>query len=78
MDLSDTYTFNAPLGRVWDGDDRYRVRLNVALAAVSARYTNVETAHDGYDRLRRVLSRYPRARAARIARRAKTAIIARR
>ena len=58
MDISGSYTFNAPPARVWDllmtpdaiascipgcdrfepdGDDRYRARLIVALAAVTAR-----------------------------------------
>ena len=59
MDISGTYTFDAPLARVWDllmdpdviatcipgcdrfepeGDDRFRARLTVALAAVTGTY----------------------------------------
>jgi carbon monoxide dehydrogenase subunit G len=59
MDISGTYTFNAPSARVWDllmnpdiiascipgcdrfepdGEDRYRARLTVALAAITGTY----------------------------------------
>ena len=59
MDISGTYTFNAPPDRVWDllmdpavisscipgcddfepdGEDRYRVKLTVALAAITGTY----------------------------------------
>jgi carbon monoxide dehydrogenase subunit G len=59
MDITGSYTFNAPPARVWDllmdpdtiascipgcdrfepdGEDRYRVRLNVAMAAVTGTY----------------------------------------
>jgi len=59
MDITGSYTFNAPPDRVWDllmdpqvisscipgcetfeplGDDRYRARLNVALAAITGSY----------------------------------------
>jgi carbon monoxide dehydrogenase subunit G len=59
MDITGTYTFNAPQDRVWAllmdpqviascipgceafeplGEDRYRARLNVALAAISGSY----------------------------------------
>ena len=59
MDISGTYTFNAPPDRVWTllmdpqvisscipgcetfeplGEDRYRARLNVALAAITGSY----------------------------------------
>ena len=59
MDISGSYTFNAPRERVWnllmdpgviascipgcdrfdpDGEDRYRARLTVALAAVTGTY----------------------------------------
>lgn len=59
MDITGSYTFDAPPDRVWnllmdpqviascipgcggfepDGDDRYRVRLNVALAAITGTY----------------------------------------
>lgn len=59
MDITGTYTFNAPRDRVWAllmdpqvisscipgceafeplGEDRYRARLNVALAAISGSY----------------------------------------
>ena len=60
MDISGSYTFNAPPGRVWDllmdpaviascipgsdkfepdGEDRYRVTLTVALAAITGSYS---------------------------------------
>jgi carbon monoxide dehydrogenase subunit G len=59
MDIAGTYTFNAPLDRVWNllmdpqeisscipgceafeplGEDRYKARLNVALAAITGSY----------------------------------------
>jgi carbon monoxide dehydrogenase subunit G len=59
MDITGSYTFNAPPDRVWDllmdpqvisscipgcetfeplGEDRYRARLNVALAAITGSY----------------------------------------
>ena len=59
MDITGSYTFNAPPERVWDllmdpatisscipgcegfepaGEDRYRVRLNIALAAITGSY----------------------------------------
>lgn len=59
MDITGSYTFNAPRQRVWDllmdpqvisscipgceafepaGEDRYRARLNVALAAITGSY----------------------------------------
>jgi hypothetical protein len=59
MDISGSYTFPVPPGRVWDllmdpaviascipgcdrfepdGEDRYRVRLNMALAAITGTY----------------------------------------
>jgi carbon monoxide dehydrogenase subunit G len=59
MDISGTYTFNAPPARIWQllmdpsviagcipgcetlepvGDDRYRARLSVALAAITGTY----------------------------------------
>jgi hypothetical protein len=59
MDIAGTYTFSAPLDRVWTllmdpqvistcipgcegfeptGEDRYKARLNVALAAISGSY----------------------------------------
>lgn len=67
MDVSGSYTFKAPVDRVWDllmtpdaiascipgcqsfepdGEDRYRVRLNVALAAVTGNYDGVVTLSD--------------------------------
>jgi uncharacterized protein len=67
MDISGTYTFNAPPQRVWDllmdplviascipgceklepdGDDRYRARLNVALAAITGSYDGTVTLSD--------------------------------
>ena len=67
MDITGTYTFNAPPERVWDllmdpaviascipgcerlepdGDDRYRARLNVALAAITGSYDGTVTLSD--------------------------------
>ena len=67
MNVSGSYTFKAPVDRVWDllmtpdaiascipgcqsfepdGEDRYRVRLNVALAAVTGNYDGVVTLSD--------------------------------
>ena len=67
MDLSGSYTFNAPPDRVWDllmdtnviascipgcerfeaaGDNRYRARLNVALAAITGSYEGTITLSD--------------------------------
>ncbi len=67
MDISGSYTFNAPADRVWDllmdpdaiascipgcegfvaeGDDRYRAKLTVALAAVTGRYEGLVILSD--------------------------------
>jgi len=67
MDISGTYTFDAPSARVWDllmdpdviascipgcdrfepeGDDRYRARLTVALAAVTGTYEGLVVLSD--------------------------------
>jgi len=67
MDISGSYTFAAPIDRVWDllmdpdaiaacipgcerfvpeGDDRYRARLAVALAAVTGTYEGTVTISD--------------------------------
>jgi uncharacterized protein len=67
MDISASYTFNAPPARVWDllmtpdaiascipgcnrfepdGEDRYRARLTVALAAVTGTYDALVTLSD--------------------------------
>ena len=67
MDITGSYTFNAPSDRVWDllmnpdviascipgfdrfepdGEDRYRVRLNVAMAAVTGSYDGTVTLSD--------------------------------
>ena len=67
MDITGSYTFNAPSARVWDllmnpdviascipgcdrfepdGEDRYRVRLNVAMAAVTGSYDGTVTLSD--------------------------------
>ena len=67
MDISGTYTFNAPPQRVWDllmdpaviagcipgceklepaGDDTYRARLTVALAAITGSYDGTVTISD--------------------------------
>jgi uncharacterized protein len=67
MDITGSYTFNAPPDRVWDllmspdliascipgcdsfepdGEDRYRARLTVALAAVTGTYDGVVTLTD--------------------------------
>lgn len=64
MDITGTYTFNAPPQRVWDllmdptviagcipgceklepeGNDRYKARLKVALAAITGTYDGVVT-----------------------------------
>src|SRR5690242_17744728 len=64
MDITGTYTFNAPPQRVWDllmdptviagcipgceqlepeGNDRYKARLKVALAAITGTYDGVAT-----------------------------------
>jgi uncharacterized protein len=67
MDISGSYTFNAPPERVWtlmmdpaviascipgcqqlepDGEDRYRARLSVALAAITGTYDGTVTISD--------------------------------
>jgi carbon monoxide dehydrogenase subunit G len=67
MEISGSYTFNAPPTRVWDvlmtpdaiascipgcdrfepdGDDRYRARLTVALAAMTGTYDALVTLSD--------------------------------
>ena len=67
MDISGSYTFNAPRERVWnllmdpgviascipgcdrldpDGEDRYRARLTVALAAVTGTYDGLVVLSD--------------------------------
>jgi uncharacterized protein len=67
MDITGSYTFNAPPQRVWDllmdpaviascipgcerlepdGDDRYRARLKVALAAITGSYDGTVTLSD--------------------------------
>jgi len=67
MDISGSYTFNAPPARVWDvlmtpdaiascipgcnrfepdGEDRYRARLTVALAAMTGTYDALVTLSD--------------------------------
>jgi uncharacterized protein len=67
MDITGSYTFNAPPQRVWDllmdpeviascipgceslepeGTDRYRAKLNVALAAITGSYEGVVTLSD--------------------------------
>ena len=67
MDITGSYTFNAPPQRVWDllmdpaviascipgceklepdGEDRYRARLNVALAAITGSYDGTVTLSD--------------------------------
>ena len=67
MDISGSYTFDAPSGRVWnllmdpdaiascipgcqqfeaDGEDRYRARLHVALAAVTGTYEGLVILSD--------------------------------
>jgi carbon monoxide dehydrogenase subunit G len=67
MDISGSYTFNAPPQRVWDllmdpaviascipgcekldpeGEDRYRARLKVALAAITGSYDGTVTLSD--------------------------------
>jgi len=67
MDISGSYTFNAPPERVWgllmdsdviascipgcdrfepDGEDRYRARLTVALAAVTGTYDGLVVLSD--------------------------------
>jgi carbon monoxide dehydrogenase subunit G len=67
MNITGTYTFNAPPQRVWDllmdpaviagcipgcerlepdGEDRYRARLTVALAAITGTYEGVVTIAD--------------------------------
>jgi len=67
MEVSGSYTFNAPLERVWDllmdpdviascipgcdrfvpdGDDRYRVQLTVALAAMTGTYDGLVSLSD--------------------------------
>jgi len=67
MDITGSYTFNAPPQRVWDllmdpaviascipgceslepdGDDRYRARLKVALAAITGSYDGIVTLSD--------------------------------
>ena len=67
MDISGSYTFNAPPARVWDvlmtpdaiascipgcdrfepdGEDRYRARMTVALAAVTGTYDALVTLSD--------------------------------
>jgi uncharacterized protein len=74
MDITGTYTFNAPPDKVWDllmdpaviascipgcealdpaGDDRYRARLNVGLAAITGTYEGTvaitdKTPHTSY------------------------------
>jgi uncharacterized protein len=74
MDITGTYTFNAPPDKVWDllmdpaviascipgcealdpaGDDRYRARLNVGLAAITGTYEGMvaitdKTPHTSY------------------------------
>ena len=74
MDITGTYTFNAPPERVWDllmdpaviascipgcerlepdGEDRYRARLNVGLAAITGTYDGTviiadKTPHTSY------------------------------
>ena len=74
MDITGTYTFNAPPDKVWDllmdpaviascipgcesldpdGDDRYRARLNVGLAAITGTYDGTvaisdKTPHTSY------------------------------
>lgn len=71
MDISGSYTFNAPPDRVWallmdpavisscipgcdrfepDGDDRYRARLTVALAAITGTYEGTVAISDKVDR----------------------------
>jgi carbon monoxide dehydrogenase subunit G len=67
MDISGSYTFNAPPDKVWallmdpatiascipgcerleaDGEDRYRARLNVGLAAITGTYDGTVTIAD--------------------------------
>ncbi|MGH9254916.1 MAG: CoxG family protein [Vicinamibacterales bacterium] len=67
MEISSTYTFNAPPDRVWallmdpavistcipgchalepDGENRYRARLTVALAAITGTYDGIVTLSD--------------------------------
>lgn len=67
MDITGTYTFNAPPERVWnllmdpaaiadcvpgcealvaDGEDRYRARLNVSLAAITGSYDGTVAISD--------------------------------
>jgi carbon monoxide dehydrogenase subunit G len=67
MDISGSYTFDAPPARVWallmdpaviagcipgceklepDGDDRYRARLSVALAAITGTYDGTVVISD--------------------------------
>lgn len=67
MDITGSYTFNAPPQRVWDllmdpaviascipgceklepdGEDRYRARLKVALAAITGSYDGTVTLSD--------------------------------
>ena len=67
MDITGTYTFNAPPARVWellmdpatiascipgceqlepDGENRYRARLNVALAAITGSYDGTVVLSD--------------------------------
>jgi len=67
MDISGSYTFNAPPGRVWDllmdptaiascipgceklepeGEDRYRARLTIALAAITGTYDGTVVISD--------------------------------
>lgn len=67
MDISGSYTFNAPVDRVWallmdpavistcipgcdalepDGDQRFRARLTVALAAIAGTYEGTVTLSD--------------------------------
>jgi carbon monoxide dehydrogenase subunit G len=67
MDITGTYTFNAPPEQVWnllmdpaaiascipgcesfepDGDDRYKARLNVALAAITGTYAGTVVLSD--------------------------------
>lgn len=71
MDISGSYTFNAPPDRVWallmdpavisscipgcdrfepEGDDRYRARLTVALAAITGTYEGTVAISDKVDR----------------------------
>ncbi len=84
MDITGSYTFDAPPDRVWallmdpavisscipgcesfepDGENRYQVRLQVAMAAITGSYDGTVTLADQVRR-RRIAS-WPRARGGR-------------